>query len=186
MPRISLTAPRASGNRRGFYRVVKHVDQSKKDGFAFDGFFVGESEMDVEIGAVVVRKTPTGSVKNWGVEWAVGVVQEDGDIAWEDDTYDGFHFLSFRDRVTALVADPRRGKQVGMSIMDDPMMDEFSAVPSEGGEHHRVEDRAGRLAYTGPKGASEAIAKFLNDPATPHREGMAHYIARHQKTQAKG
>ena len=114
--RIRYEVPVGSGRRRGWGKVVTSVDTTKTNGYAFEGEFLGDGEVDLPLGTVIVEKYPAGSVKNSYWQWTVGRVSEAGEI--EHETADGksekwaFYwereqFLSFRDRVAELVDGPR-------------------------------------------------------------------------------
>jgi hypothetical protein len=63
----TLTNHGASGRRTSWYKQVTGVDESKKNGYAFDGEFVKTGcEVELEVGVVLIEKEPTGSVKDNG------------------------------------------------------------------------------------------------------------------------
>ena len=104
--RIKVKSKEASGRRRGWFRHVTDVDQSKTNGYAFEGNFLGDGkEHDLPIGAVVVEKAPAGSVKNGYWEAHIHIVRPDGlEKVTADDDYDWVEdFLSFRDKVAEYV-----------------------------------------------------------------------------------
>ena len=101
---FTYSAPTASGRRRGWSKYVTDVDTSKRNGYAFDGAFLREGENELPAGAVIVQKSPGGSVRNSTWEWEVGTLQENGKIDWGEESWGAQSFLSFRDTVAVLVA----------------------------------------------------------------------------------
>ena len=96
----------ATGRRKGTYRLITQVDLQKKTGWAFEGSWLNADgrELDLPVGAVVVKKTPTGSVRSWSAEWNYALVPETGQ-PWEwSDSYNDKRFLSFRDAVAETLA----------------------------------------------------------------------------------
>lgn len=108
--RITVNVQTNSGNRRGFYKLVTKVDESKNNGYAFIGDFLNSgTEYDVPVGSVLVEKAPEGSVKNAWNSGNCSIVGVDGiqytvhpkdkkEYRWEKE------FLSFRDLVAKVVA----------------------------------------------------------------------------------
>ena len=96
---IKYWPPKASGQRQGWARHVTSVDTTKADGYAFEGEFLRKGENELTAGAVLVQKRHTGSVKNFSWEWELGSVQENGKIAWREETWGAKSFLSFREAV---------------------------------------------------------------------------------------
>lgn len=106
MGRHQLWPVPASGRRKGNYRLVSDVDLRKKTGWAFDGAWLEADgrEIDLPVGGVVVRKTPTGSNKKQTADWHYALVPETGE-PWDwSEAYDQKRFLSFRDAVAQTLA----------------------------------------------------------------------------------
>ena len=98
--RIKLDRPVASGRRKGFNKHVTAVDQTKRTGYAFEGDFLPDNEeVDISVGALIIQKTPTGSVKNISWTWEFGRVKADGQVIFASRIYGRSEFLSFRDAV---------------------------------------------------------------------------------------
>jgi len=104
----------ASGRRKGWMKHVTACDETKNNGYAFDGEFLSDGrEIELPVGSIIIRVDPQGSVKNnWQSAHALrleidGKLTEltpgaDADLYpgspgldWRDD------FLSFRDIVCA-------------------------------------------------------------------------------------
>ena len=105
--RHRLIAPTASGQRRGFHRLVDDVNLRLSNGYAFHGPFIPDGrQCDLPVGALVIRKTPVGSFKSARSTWAYALVDHAATPSgWEwSDEYDGHaQFLAFRDEVAALL-----------------------------------------------------------------------------------
>ena len=95
--RVQLKRPTGTGRRVGWNRVVTSVDDTKSDGFAFEGPFLDERQVDLQVGSVLVSRVPVGSARS-GFHWRVGVVGT-GRIEWEETTWPPEQFLDCRDRV---------------------------------------------------------------------------------------
>ena len=105
--RFRPSAVRSSGRRESWMKHVTGCDASKTNGYAFDGDFLKASrEVDLPVGAILIRVDPEGSVKN---NWQSGHVfrlQADGELDeltegnldWRDD------FLTIRDIVFAAIS----------------------------------------------------------------------------------
>jgi hypothetical protein len=108
--RVRISNSQASGRRTGWTKHVTSVDTTKNNGYAFEGEFLNDGLHELPVGAVLVSKDPAGSVKHARHEGSVGVVQEDGSIAWQP-CCDNWRedFLLLRDAVQAELsnADPR-------------------------------------------------------------------------------
>jgi hypothetical protein len=104
--RVTIVNESNSGRRRGWTKWVQSVDKSKRNGFAFAGVFVNESEIDLPVGAVLVQKNPQGSVKNGWDSAECFTLGSDGKLyrTCRSDEYKwDTHFLSFRDHVAEQV-----------------------------------------------------------------------------------
>lgn len=95
--RIIPHIPTASGRRKGWIKLLSCIDRIREGGYALQGDFLLEREIDVEPGTVLVRCTPQGSVKHSYNEYDWGRVQPDGTIAWDGESYTGKTWLSFLD-----------------------------------------------------------------------------------------
>jgi hypothetical protein len=100
--RIRPQVKTVSGNRKGWIKKVESVDPSKKDGYAFNGYFLNENaETDEEVGAVLLRVDPEGSQRRNYQTGHVLRVAGDGELIestpsnlnWRND------FLTIRDSV---------------------------------------------------------------------------------------
>ena len=131
--RLKVSHQLASGNRKGWAKLVTSVDPSKDNGYAFAGEFLQEREYDFREGDVVVRQTPEGSVKNRWNSGRVCVVRDkavpsplpEGKTAddygprlysvgkaynWETE------FLSFRDHVAAVLLKEREKQEAREAV----------------------------------------------------------------------
>ena len=97
--RVRVKKPTGTGRRVGWNRLVTGVDDTKKDGYAFEGHFLDERQIDLALGSVLVSRIPVGSAKS-GFHWRVGVVGTGG-VEWEEKTRSHADFLDFRDHVKA-------------------------------------------------------------------------------------
>ena len=104
--RVSIQKPTGSGGRIGWNKLVTRVDATQRDGFAFVGTFLGERQVDLIVGDVLVGKIPIGSART-GYHWRVGVVTTNG-VEWEDRTWPLHQFLDFRDHVERLLTGGER------------------------------------------------------------------------------
>ena len=75
--RVQIRRPSGTCGRKGWSKVVSSVDNTKQDGYAFEGQFLNEHQVDLEVGSVLVGHIPVGSAR-YGTEWRVGVVSADG------------------------------------------------------------------------------------------------------------
>ena len=100
--RVAVKRPTGTGRRAGWYRVVTDVDDTKSNGYAFDGPFLDERQVDLEIGSMLVGRIPVGSARS-GFHWRAGVVGAGG-VAWEEKTWPDGSFLDFRDHVKGLLS----------------------------------------------------------------------------------
>ena len=96
--RIRPTVGSASGRRTGWIKQITSVDSSKSNGYAFEGeFLTAGQEVDLPVGAILVRVDPEGSVKNAYQSGHIYRLQADGEMEelesgdWRDD------FLTLRD-----------------------------------------------------------------------------------------
>lgn len=97
--RMTLPSITASGGRRGWFKLVTSVDKSKTNRYAFEGEFLkSEVEIDLPIGAVLISKDPTGTLKNGGFDGYIYVV-EASELCYDEKMDWGRNFLSFRDKV---------------------------------------------------------------------------------------
>ena len=103
--RFTAKKPKGTGRRVGWIKVVSGVDDSKRGGYAFEGQFLKEGQVELEIGSVLVGSFPVGSARS-GSHWRAGVVGPERD-EWEDRTWPPERELDFRDHVKALLAGPR-------------------------------------------------------------------------------
>ena len=102
--RVRVMKPRGSGGRVGWTKVVGGVDDTKAGGYAFEGDFLDESQVDLDVGSVLVGHIPVGSARS-GSHWRAGVVSTEG-VEWEDRTWPLHTFLDFRDHVKVLLCGP--------------------------------------------------------------------------------
>ena len=99
--RVRVKKPTGTGRRVGWNRVITGVDDTKRDGYAFEGSFLDEHQIDLQVGSVLVSRIPVGSARS-GYHWRVGVVGTGG-VEWEDKTWPHEDFLDFRDHVKELL-----------------------------------------------------------------------------------
>lgn len=76
--RVNISVPTGSGRRRGWWKQVSGVDRSARGGYCILGDFMDEGMVDLEVGTVLLRCAPEGSVKNGWKAARVLVVQPDG------------------------------------------------------------------------------------------------------------
>ena len=104
--RIKIKSEYFSGNRKSWFKLVTGVDETKTNGYAFDGEFIELGrETDIEIGSIVIECQPTGSVKNWGKKGIVHKVVDGGLEQVSDEFNYMKDFLSFRDAVAEALSD---------------------------------------------------------------------------------
>ena len=102
--RIKFYAATGSGRRKGWGKVVDAVDATKRNGYAFDGEFLGDGEHDVPVGAVIVSVEPNGSAKHPTKYGRVHRITPDGEYQqlaaadWHEE------FLTLRDAAAAALA----------------------------------------------------------------------------------
>lgn len=66
MPKVNIQnkyVKDAFGVRRGWTKLVKDVDTTKDNGFAFLGNFLSSGIQDLPIGSILVQKNPEGNFK---------------------------------------------------------------------------------------------------------------------------
>jgi hypothetical protein len=76
--RVYIDIPTASGRRKGWWKHVSGVNRTAKGGYAVSGEFLDEGQVDLPVGAVLVRCSPEGSVKNGWKAARVYIMQPDG------------------------------------------------------------------------------------------------------------
>ena len=95
--------PLGSGRRRGFLKIVHDVDLDLTTGWAFIGEFLDDGRQnDIPLGALVVRKRPTGSIKSQRSMWSYAIVtasETPSGWEWSDEYQGNREFLNFRDLV---------------------------------------------------------------------------------------
>ena len=101
--RVQVKKPTGTGRRQGWNKVVSRIDNTKQGGYAFEGRFLDERQVDLKVGSVLVGQIPVGSA-TYGNHWRVGVVSAHG-VEWEDRTWSLDRFLDFRDHVETLMND---------------------------------------------------------------------------------
>jgi len=97
--RITYQKPTASGRRTGWAKHVTGVDQTKTNGYAFEGEFLDVGESDLPLGAIVVEQYPTGSVRNGNPEGRIYRVTDEGLREIDEGYHWREQFLSLRDAV---------------------------------------------------------------------------------------
>ena len=101
--RITLDKPKGPGKRTGRHRIVHSVDPNRADGYAFNGQFIDhDKQVDLPVGAVLVRQTPTGSNRYPSTSWAHAIIPGQGQPFHWSDEFDHTIFLTFRDIVHQL------------------------------------------------------------------------------------
>jgi hypothetical protein len=117
--RTIIKSASTSGNRKSWLKLVTGVDLSKGNGFAFEGDFLKEGiEIEIPVGAIVIEKEPTGSVKNSSHTWNIYRVSP---IQIQDvrnpnleflEEFKESNFLSFRDYVAGLLAGAQASEDI--------------------------------------------------------------------------
>lgn len=108
--RIKYTPETASGRREGWAKIVHRVDQGPIRGAkAFDGPYLEKGiELDLEVGTLIIEVNPEGSVKNRWSSARILRLDEDGEWIVEANGFNwNSDFLSFRDQVARLLAEPQ-------------------------------------------------------------------------------
>ena len=75
--RVQVKKPTGTGRRKGWNKVVSRIDDTKQGGYAFEGRFLDERQVDLKVGSVLVGQIPVGSA-TYGNHWRVGVVSAHG------------------------------------------------------------------------------------------------------------
>ncbi|XAI95424.1 hypothetical protein [Microcystis phage Mvi-JY20] len=102
--RIQITNVRESGHREGWTKQVTTVDRTKQNGYSLIGKFLSNGLHELQVGEVIVRQDPTGSVKHGGKKGSVGFVTREGEIEWTLTDVDWHtQFLLIRDEVERLL-----------------------------------------------------------------------------------
>lgn len=107
--RILVEIGEESGGRRGWVKHVTRIDESKDDGFAFEGEFLREGTREVPEGALILDCWPTGSRTANRKVASLSVATENGldEIARVEDWHS--ESLELRDAAIAhLSASPSR------------------------------------------------------------------------------
>ena len=100
--RIKIANDTASGRRTGWTKHVTAVDETKANGYAFEGEFIDDGQHEIDAGSVLISKDPKGSAKNGYHVGCVGIVRADGAIDWTTPCDDWRkNFLDLRDAVAA-------------------------------------------------------------------------------------
>ena len=105
--RVVLNTPR-KGRREGFHRLVKEVDPTKRSAYAFIGDRLESGyELDLPVGAIIVRRTPDGSNQHPQDTFQYTKVLPEGE-AWQwSEPRTKRTFLTFRDEVAQALAEGR-------------------------------------------------------------------------------
>jgi hypothetical protein len=103
--RIIPSIPTASGRRRGWIKLVTGINRQASGGYAIEGDWLAEHEMDLPVGAVVVRCSPAGSVKNGYKEYDFGILTAEGKIQWDSKDYTSKNWLTFLDDLEKFCAE---------------------------------------------------------------------------------
>ena len=127
--RLRVPKPRGSGGRVGWNKLVISVDIGKRDGYAFIGTFLPETQVDLPIGAVIAGKIPYKSLKH-GFGWRMGRVTESG-VRWGE-TWNRNKFLDFRDYVAV---------ELDLGEFAVALEDEKMLLERRMGEINRILDR---------------------------------------------
>lgn len=124
--RIRPEVNTASGLRKGWIKHVKGVDETKSDGYAFDGdFLTGGREVELASGAILLRVDPEGSVQKGWKSGHVFRLEDDGSLtdltektlSWKLD------FLTIRDIVAEALG--AQGEQSPLAhVSDDDLLSE--------------------------------------------------------------
>lgn len=104
--RFKIKSEYYSGNRKSWYKAIESVDQTKTNGYCFDGEFVkADIEIEYPEGTIIIECRPTGSVKNGGKLGVIHTVTSKGLEEIAEFDYKR-NFLSFRDAVADLINEP--------------------------------------------------------------------------------
>jgi hypothetical protein len=133
--RTTIKPQTNSGGRSSWLKFVTSVDTAKKDGYAFEGEFLKlDQEIELPIGAIVIEKKPTGSVKTNGHQ---GNIYEVVETPIKDVRnphlqlieYCDWHreFLTFRDRVAELVRAREEAREARINLMVKPLIEQAQA-----------------------------------------------------------
>jgi len=98
--RVNLTPETNSGNRKGWFKEITAVDESKRNCYAFEGDFFQAGEQELNIGTVIIESIPCGSVRKSYNEGKIMIVTENGleNVDENDYEYDiKDEFLTLRD-----------------------------------------------------------------------------------------
>lgn len=126
--RIKIDGYSTSGDRKSWFKTIKEVDLSKKDGYAFIGnFLTPDKEYDLKEGTIIIEKRPEGSVKHYSYSAHIYVV-ENQDIILKKSYNDWYKdFLSFRDEVARM----SKIKNPSTTFKAQKMFEDFNHYPAE-------------------------------------------------------
>ena len=101
--RTIMKQPSEKGGRVGYHRLVTGIDAEKTNVYAFEGSWIpADTEVDLPVSAIIIRKTPTGSNAHPAATWAYSTVPPQGKpLDWSEE-YENRRFLTFRDAVEEL------------------------------------------------------------------------------------
>jgi hypothetical protein len=77
---VTIKTEYASGGRKSWWKHVKSIDSAQRGGYAFDGDFLNEGEVELQEGSLLLHVTNCGSVKNGYQDGALFAVQADGSL----------------------------------------------------------------------------------------------------------
>jgi len=127
--RIRPEVAHESGQRRGWVKQVTHVDTSSKNGYAFEGQFLGEGkETELPVGALLLHVDPAGSVNRSYKYATLTRLNEDGS---EETITEGnwrTEKLTIRDAAADALSQAVEPDLSGIS--DDHLMKEVKKRPS--------------------------------------------------------
>ena len=99
---VNIEKKQTSGRRESWLKTVNSVDDTQKGGYAFEGNFLEEGEVELEVGTIIIECNPRGSVKNWWKEGIIYRVLETGELETIVDEMDWYkEAVSFRNSVAA-------------------------------------------------------------------------------------
>ncbi len=118
---------------KNWAKIVENVDETKSNGWAFDGEFIAAGGVqDVPVGSVLMVYGEKGSRANPQIEAKVFVANGDGTLSHEQSASGRAWARTLRDRVSELLTDPMQQTPSGldwdvvlMRYSDDAIIEEF-------------------------------------------------------------
>lgn len=133
IPLVAVEVPLVGDARhKNWAKIVENVDETKSNGWAFDGEFIAAGGIqDVPVGSVIVVYGEKGSRANPQIEARVFIANGDGTLTHEQTATGRAWARTLRDRVAELLVRaaeaPARGIEWEPAIMrysDDAILEE--------------------------------------------------------------